>query len=32
MTTTVTLDYKPVINTSQELFEGICQENPELRL
>ena len=32
MTTTVTLDYKPVINTSQELFEVICQENPELRL
>ncbi len=32
MTTTVTLDYKPVINTSQELFERICQENPELKL
>lgn len=30
--TTVTIDYKPIIQTSQELFEGICQENPELRL
>ncbi len=30
--TTLTLDYTPIIKTSQGLFERICQENPELRL
>ncbi len=29
---TLTLDYTPIIKTSQGLFERICQENPELRL